>query len=61
MLMLDEMRERFANAIAKDPCARWRMDAAFADCIQEAYRRGLADGRSEVGGDITKATSKPHA
>ncbi len=42
MIDLNQIRQEFADFLAKDP-TRWRMDAALAHVVELAYRQGLAD------------------
>lgn len=50
MLDLNVIRKEFAEFLAKDPDARFRMDAALAHVVELAYRQGIqdAEGRHKI-------------
>lgn len=55
MLMLDAMRQEFARFLLDDAGGKWRMDKAFAHCVERAYACGMADGRAQVNIDELRA------
>lgn len=52
MITLDEARAEFAQFLATDPQARWRIDAALAHVVRWAYNRGREDAIREELDDL---------
>jgi len=46
LLDLNQIRAEYAQFLAADPQAKWRMDAALAHVVTLAYRRGLEDAKA---------------
>lgn len=58
MLDLNTIRQEFAGHLAKDPAARWRMDAALAHVAQVAYTKGAADAAVAEGHSVVMCGNK---
>lgn len=46
-LDLDTARKWYSDFLAENPAGRWRMDAAFAHAITQAYLAGLAEAEAD--------------
>lgn len=53
-LDLNEVRRVFAEYLAGDPSARWRMDAALAEAGVFAYLAGLAEAEADRGEAVAR-------
>ena len=48
MLDLNDVRAKFAAFLSSNSSKRYSLDAALMHVVEQAYQRGIADGKEEA-------------